>query len=597
MPSGEVYSIDTGANITVHKPPAQLTGNQRCFTLADGTHRTQPEVVKNDVIGVEGPRNLIGTKDLPKLLGLGELIDEKDKDPCNRYIPRPFVGWLKEYDVKAQMDKAIEDSMLNSNTLRQILEKGKCAKFKNDVGLAKDFNYIIRGGNPESEKQYPLQPEVAKEMAKTISELEQLGVISKQNELTCLLPIQAVPKKDETDRPVHNLKGLNRVTIKDKRVLLNPKNTLQTMEIKKYKTCLDIANGFWSCPIDPMSREKTGITHRNQGYVWNRFPQGFVNSPNAFQWYIEKVLEGLPVLVYVDDVYFTHDEEKEHLEVLEKVIVRLKEAGLKIGLHKCSFGQESVKYLGFQIGLTEKEISEGYVENIGEPTTIVELEKGIGKLVYVQSHVLHMAEWLQPLHNIKKGLRKRDARGKMLTFDRKLTSEEKQLWKDQLELIKKNVQKLSPVTMSEKVVLSTQLTDKGGSVILKNERNQPYAIVSMVWSPTEQRYPLVEKELCLLLRSYKSMKRVGDPQEVAVLTEQPIVKELSKGTVEGTKAYLSRWGKWQMLLSDPSWVFEARFKKPKEKEPVVEPDFVPTITLYTDGSKKKTRKIMQYGGI
>lgn len=131
---------------------------------------------------------------------------------------------------------------------------------------------------------------------------------------------------------------------------------------------------------------------------------------------------------------------------------------------------------------------------------------------------------------------------------------------------------------------------------MKNSKNQPYAIVSMVWSPTEQRYPLVEKELCLLLRCYKSMKKVGDLQEVTVLTDQPIVKELSKGTVEGTKAYLSRWGKWQMLLSDPTWVFEAKYKKPKDKpETQSEQDFVPTITLYTDGSKKTKEDYAVWG--
>lgn len=79
MPSGDVYTIDTGANITVHKPPAKKTGKQRCFTLADGTHGVKPEVVKNGIAGIEGPKNLIGTRDLPVLLGLGQLADEQDK--------------------------------------------------------------------------------------------------------------------------------------------------------------------------------------------------------------------------------------------------------------------------------------------------------------------------------------------------------------------------------------------------------------------------------------------------------------------------------------------------------------------------------------
>lgn len=41
---------------------------------------------------------------------------------------------------------------------------------------------------------------------------------------------------------------------------------------------------------------------------------------------------------------------KTHLEMLEKVLIRLRENGLKFKPSKCSIGQEEVHYLGHVIG-------------------------------------------------------------------------------------------------------------------------------------------------------------------------------------------------------------------------------------------------------
>lgn len=44
------------------------------------------------------------------------------------------------------------------------------------------------------------------------------------------------------------------------------------------------------------------------------------NSPNVFQEAVMKILDGLEVAVYIDDVCFAEDNEAEHLDRPEKVV-------------------------------------------------------------------------------------------------------------------------------------------------------------------------------------------------------------------------------------------------------------------------------------
>ena len=52
------------------------------------------------------------------------------------------------------------------------------------------------------------------------------------------------------------------------------------------------------------------------------------------------------MIVYIDDILITGGTDKEHLETLEKVLSKLKEAHIHLKRDKCSFLQE---YLGYKI--------------------------------------------------------------------------------------------------------------------------------------------------------------------------------------------------------------------------------------------------------
>ena len=76
-----------------------------------------------------------------------------------------------------------------------------------------------------------------------------------------------------------------------------------------------------------------------------------MNASATFQRLMDRVLRGLTLhqcLVYVDDLLIFAKTLDRHLEHLENVFVRLREANIKLKPEKCRFGENEVDYLGFQ---------------------------------------------------------------------------------------------------------------------------------------------------------------------------------------------------------------------------------------------------------
>ncbi|UYV84321.1 hypothetical protein LAZ67_X001842 [Cordylochernes scorpioides] len=65
---------------------------------------------------------------------------------------------------------------------------------------------------------------------------------------------------------------------------------------------------------------------------------------------INEVLQGLDfAYAYIDDVLIASDSENQHVSHLQQLLGRLRDYGLTINETKCTFGQPSVKFLGFII--------------------------------------------------------------------------------------------------------------------------------------------------------------------------------------------------------------------------------------------------------
>ena len=88
-------------------------------------------------------------------------------------------------------------------------------------------------------------------------------------------------------------------------------------------------------------------------FEWLVTPFGLANAPSTFQkyinWTLREYLDDF-VSAYIDDILiFTTGSLRKHREHVNKVLEKLRQAGLQIDIDKCEFETQSTKYLGFII--------------------------------------------------------------------------------------------------------------------------------------------------------------------------------------------------------------------------------------------------------
>ena len=119
---------------------------------------------------------------------------------------------------------------------------------------------------------------------------------------------------------------------------------------------------------------------------------------------MDVVLSGLNLdicLVYLDDIVTFSKTVEEHLERLDAVFSRLRQAGLKLKPEKCKFFQKSVTFLGHEISDQGIGTCQEKIKAVSEwpvPTNIREVRAFVGLASYYRRFVQNFASIATPLH-------------------------------------------------------------------------------------------------------------------------------------------------------------------------------------------------------
>ena len=119
-----------------------------------------------------------------------------------------------------------------------------------------------------------------------------------------------------------------------------------------YITCIDLSQGFFQLPIAPESSKYTAFNTCFGTYQFNRLLMGLRTSPGTMQLLMDKILHKLTfisVLCYLDDCVIFSSSFEQHLQDLNAVFYKFRQAGLKLGPKKCSFAKDKCVFLGHLI--------------------------------------------------------------------------------------------------------------------------------------------------------------------------------------------------------------------------------------------------------
>ncbi|KAE8283615.1 hypothetical protein D5F01_LYC19018 [Larimichthys crocea] len=276
------------------------------------------------------------------------------------------------------------------------------------------------------------------------------------------------------------------------------------------------------------SQGKTAFTHKGKAYVLQRLPQGYKNSPNVFLAAVMDVLKDFGVTIYIDDVFLADDTKEEHLQRLQQVVERLTDAGLKLNLKKCQFGQ--------------------------------------------------FRKYAKPLYACLKKKGEESGEGTQKKWSWKATDHENM---ERLKAVIQDAIRLEPRSLTTRQV---SCEDDDAVVKVKNEGGGMVTLWSYTLSSVEKKFPQEEKELAVLARYWGTMKDLAQGQGIKVITQSQVHRYLRKETIESTKATNTRWGRWEDILLDPDLeIGPAQPANRKAEKPQETEEKSYEWILYTDG--------------
>ncbi|UYV60648.1 hypothetical protein LAZ67_1001758 [Cordylochernes scorpioides] len=176
-------------------------------------------------------------------------------------------------------------------------------------------------------------------------------------------PLHLVPKNDGSlRRPCGDYMKQNAATVPDRYPVPKIMDFASHLYGKKIFSTINLVRAYHHVPVESRDIPKTAVTTRFGLFEFPRMFFGLCNAAQTFQRLINKVLQGLDfAYAYIDDVLIASDSENQHT--------------------KCTFGQTSVKFLGFIItnaGISPDPQRVQAIKDIPIPDTVGKLQRFLG---------------------------------------------------------------------------------------------------------------------------------------------------------------------------------------------------------------------------
>ena len=385
-----------------------------------------------------------------------------------------------------------------------------------------------------------LSPEGEMEVRKEIEKLLDMKVIRVSNS-PWAAPVVCARRSDGSLRLALDYRRVNEVSDP---ATLHPipliEDLLDRLATAKYYSVLDAKSGYHQMPLKGEDSEVTAFVVPWGQYEWaERCPFGLKGAGYSFQRMMATMLGAsnfVEALCYLDDILIWGETWEVHLERLEKVLVKVRGAGLALSPEKCRFGVSEVVYLGSVIKNGMVSISEQRVQdlrNLPTPSTVKELRRVLGAFSFIQRWLPGIAEVAKPLNTGVKG----KPHSKLAW-----TVEMNQAF-NKLKRLVAEATALKIPNHEERFTLITDCSDVGAGAVLtqmEGENRVPVAFYHHTLTPAEQKYHTTDKELLAVVLGVKKF-RVYLTKQFDLITDHQAVRWLSGLNIHDEKGRRGRW--------------------------------------------------------
>lgn len=441
-------------------------------------------------------------------------------------------------DYLDQIDLETNNQNLTSSQkqkLQDLLIKNKdvfstSLKTIGKTGLCKHTIDVYPDAVPVRSAPYRQDPIKRAETEKQTNEFVQ-SKIAQRSTSVWNSPVILVKKKDGSWRFAVDYRKLNKVTKPISQPLPRLEDVFDSLGESKATvfSTLDLNSAYFQMELDPETREKSAFVTHEGVFEFLRMPFGLRNAPMSFQLLMSHVLKGQNwkfVLVYIDDILVFSKDFDTHMQHLNEVFQRLREANLTLKPSKCQFGVNKVMFLGHILsanGVNTDPSKIDKIQNFPVPATQKELRGFLGLCNYYRRFVKDIGKITAPLN----ALLKKEVGLKFKTAD----------WADEcqhaFETLKHAL--LSPPIlrfpdMNREFILSTDASGSAISYILgqKDENNREYVICygGRSLSKDERKWDTYEKECLAIVSGVRAYKHYLSHRHFTIYTDNNALKWL-----------------------------------------------------------------------
>lgn len=362
-------------------------------------------------------------------------------------------------------------------------------------------------------------------------------------------PLILVPKSDGSMRPVIDYRKLNEVTIPDRIPLPLIQDIIRNIGTENILfSTLDIKSAFWQIELAENSKDYTAFSTPTGHYRFRRLPYGLSNSPLTYVRLMNHVLKGLvgkSICCFMDDILVFSQTEQEHFQIIEQVLTRLEDAGLKIKIEKCNFLKSKITYLGHELsrhGVKALKSKIEAVEKFPTPTKTETVRSFLGLTGYYRKYIKGYADIAHPLSSLLK---------KDVKFS---WGESQQKAFDTLKDMLTHAPLLIYPDYTKEFTLCTDASDIGIGGVLMQHRDgglKPIAYTSRLCSSAERNYSVTERETLAVIYCLEHFRDIILGYEITIFTDHMAIQNLFKH-----KNLRNRLARWFSILQN----YDVKFK-------------------------------------
>ena len=379
-----------------------------------------------------------------------------------------------------------------------------------------------KGATPPSKPPYRLSPKEHEELQAQIDDLLAQGHI-RPSTSPYGAPVLFVPKKDGRWRMCVDYRALNRQTIRDQYPLPRIDDLLDRLGRAKHFSTLDLASGYHQIAVRAADVPKTAFRTQRGQFEFLVMPFGLTNAPATFQRLMNTIFkEELDafVLVYLDDILIFSQTLQEHISHIRRALEKLRAAKLYARLHKCSFFQDRVEYLGFDVSAQGVQPSPEKVRTIVEwppPQSVRDVRSFLGLAGFYRRFIKNFSLKAKALTDLTKD-------GIVWHWGK---DEEQAFCTLKRSLILAPVLRMPNFELQFVVTIDASLVSVG-AILEQDFGNgmQPVAFESRKLNPAETRYSAYERELLGIVWAIGKWRHYLEGRSFIVQTDHSSLKHL-----------------------------------------------------------------------